>query len=123
MQAAVLNTITDLRQFKEDTARALVGQTLQWQRYQYCGGVHPLRQCPAYGKTCAGCGKLGHFKKVCHSRRSRVVNKIELETSKEYSEGEIEIVSIDSVHMNKNQLLLIVELRDMCRQQQNNISV
>ena len=54
-QAMVLNTLTELRQFnkikiskraKEDTARAPVGQILQQQPCQYCGGVHPPRQCP-----------------------------------------------------------------------------
>ena len=79
-QAVVLNILTELRQLnkikiskrakedKEDTARAPVGWTLQWQPCQYCGRVHLLRQCPAYGKRCAGCGKMGHFKKVCYSR-------------------------------------------------------
>ena len=62
---------------------------------------------------CVGCGKMGHFKKVCHSKRSRAVNKKELETSQKYSEGEIETVSIDSVHMNKNCSLLMTEL-EMC---------
>ena len=52
---------------------------------------------------------MGHFKKVCCSKRSRVINKIELEMSQEYSEGEIETVNIDSVHMNKNQSLLTAE--------------
>ena len=119
MQVAMFNMLTESRQFykikiskkaKEDTARAPVGQTLQWQPCQYYGGVHLLRQCPAYGKICVGYGKMGHFKKVCCSKRSRVVNEIELETSQEYSKGEIETVNIDSVHMNKNQSLLMVEL-------------
>ena len=61
-------------------------------------------------EACAGCGKKGHFKKVCCSTRSRAVNKIEVEMSQEYSEGKIETVSIDSVHMNKNWSLLIAEL-------------
>ena len=69
-----------------------------------------MKQCPAYGKMCVGSCKTGHFKKVCHSKRSRVVNKIEVDTSQEYSEGEIETVSIDSVHMNKNWSLLMEEL-------------
>ena len=56
---------------------------------------------------------MRHFKKVCHSRRSRVVNEIEVETALAYSEGKIETVSIDSVHMNKDQSLLAVEL-EMC---------
>ena len=56
---------------------------------------------------------MGHFKKVCCSKRSRAVNDIELEMSQEYSKGEIETVSIDSVHMNKNWSLLMAEL-EMC---------
>ena len=48
-----LNTLTESRQFnkiniskraKQNTARATVGQTSQWQPCWYCGGVHPLRQ-------------------------------------------------------------------------------
>ena len=45
---------------------------------------------------------MGHFKKVCHSRRSRVINEIEVEMAQEDSEGKIETASIDSVHMNKD---------------------
>ena len=41
------------------------------------------------------------------------MNEIELETPKEYSKGEIEMVSVDSVHMNKNWSLLMAEL-EMC---------
>ena len=119
VQATVLNKLTNLRQFdkikvskwvKEDATRVMVGQTLQWQQCQYCGGVHPLRQCPAYRKMCSGCGKTGHFKKVCCSKRSRVINEIELEMSQEYSKGEIEMVNINSVHMNTTWSLLIAEL-------------
>ena len=119
-QAVVLNTLTELRQFnrrkvskwkKEDPARAPVGQTLQWQPCWYCGRVQPPRQCPVYGQMFMGCDKMGHFKKVCCSKRSRAVNEIELETSQEHSKGEIETVSINSVHMNKNWLLLMVQLK------------
>ena len=104
-QTALLNTLMESKQFgkmkvskgtREDTARAPVGWMAQQQLCQYCGGVHQLRQCPAYGKMCVGHGKMRHFKKVCHSKRSRAINKIELEMSQEYSEGKIETVSIDS---------------------------
>ena len=66
-----------------------------------------------YGKMCVGCGKMGHFEKVCHSKRSRVINEMELEMSQEYSEGKIGTVHIDSVHMNKNQSMLTAKL-EMC---------
>ena len=62
------------------------------------------------GRHVQGIGRMGHFKKVCHSRRSTVVHEIEVETAQEYSEGEIKTVSIDSVHMNKDGALLTVEL-------------
>ena len=62
---------------------------------------------------CVECGRIGHFKMVCHSKRSRVINKIEQEMSQEYSIGEIETVSINSAHMNKNQSMLTAKL-EMC---------
>ena len=43
----------------------------------------------------AECSKVGHFWKVCCSRRSRVVNKTEQELSQEYTEDGIEMVSIN----------------------------
>ena len=53
---------------------------------------------------------MGHFKNICHSKRRRVVHKIAVKASQEYSKGEIETMSIDSVHMNKNWSLLTAEL-------------
>ena len=34
-----------------------------------CGTSHPLKRCPAYGKTCYNCNKKGHFKPLCRSRQ------------------------------------------------------
>ena len=36
----------------------------------FCGGEsrHPREQCPANGKTCTNCSKVGHFQNVCLSR-------------------------------------------------------
>ena len=69
-----------------------------------------LRQCLACGKTFMGCGKTDHFKKVCWSRRDRAVNELEVEEAQEGNEGKIETMSIDSVHLNKNQSLLMTKL-------------
>ena len=44
---------------------------------------------------------MGHFKKVCQSRRETAVNELEVEQVQEINEGELETVSIDSVHLNK----------------------
>lgn len=44
---------------------------------RYCGQSHPRRQCPAFGKTCSGCGKKNHFERVCRSKgKSEPVKKI-----------------------------------------------
>ena len=55
-----------------------------------------------YGKMCSECSKIGHFPKVCCSRRSRVVNEMEQEVSHEYKEDDFETVNINSVCMNKH---------------------
>ena len=59
---------------------------------------------------CVGCGKTGHFKKVCQSRRDKAVNELEFEESQEGNKDEIETVSIDSIHLNKDQSLLMTEV-------------
>ena len=43
-------------------------------------------------------------------QKNQVVNEMEIDESQECSEGELETVSINSVHLNKNQSLLMVEL-------------
>ena len=34
---------------------------------KYCGKNHPVRRCPAYGKTCSSCKKPNHLAAVCRS--------------------------------------------------------
>ena len=59
---------------------------------------------------CVGCGKTGHFRKVCQSRRERAVNELKVKGLQEGNEGNNETVSINSVHLNKNQSLLMAKL-------------
>ena len=34
-----------------------------------CGGTYPhFRACPARGKDCKSCGKIGHFARVCRTK-------------------------------------------------------
>ena len=77
---------------------------------QILWGNPPAKAVPKYGKTCVECSKVGHFRKVCHSRRSRVVNEMEQEASQEYKEDNIKMVSISPVYMNKNQSMLTAKL-------------
>ena len=111
-QAAVLDSLTESKQFdkikvsdkaRDNKARVPVNWARQWQPCRYCGGVHQPKQCPVYGKMCAECRKVGHFRKVCCSRRSRVINNTEQEVS--------QTVSIISVYMTKNRLMLTVKLK------------
>ena len=53
---------------------------------------------------------MGHFRKVCQSRRERAVNELEVEEVQEINKDELETVSIDSVHLNKNWLLITAKL-------------
>ena len=72
-----------------------------------------LMQCTAYGKTCAGCGKTGHLKKACCSRRERAINKKRSRHPKTAKE-KIETVSIDpsllmaelEIHAGPNKIVI-----------------
>ena len=59
------------------------------------------------------CSKTGHFWKVYHNRKNRVVNKMEQEVSQEYTEDNLEMVIINSVCLNKNQSMLTTKL-ELC---------
>ena len=76
VQVTILNDITELCQFnkikmaqksKDSQMRQTTSMTGQQHPCRYCGGIHVPQQCQAYGKMCAGCGKMGHFRKVCQS--------------------------------------------------------
>ena len=116
VQAAILNDITELCQFdkkkmaqksKDNQMRQTTCVTGQWHPCRYCSRIHTPWQCPAYGKMCTGCGKTGHFRKVCQSRRDCAVHELEVEVAHETLK---EMVSIDSVHLNKNWSLITVHL-------------
>ena len=85
-------------------------QSTKQQPCRYCGGTHQPRQCPAYGKVCKESSKTEHFQKVCHSRKSRVINEMEQEVSQEYTEHDLEMVSINSVCFTKNYSMLTTKL-------------
>ena len=86
-QAAILNDITELCQFdkitmaqksKSSQDRQVKNTTSHRQPCRYCGGIHMPQQCPAYGKMCARCRKMGHYKKVCRSKRDRAVHELQV---------------------------------------------
>ncbi|KAM9391625.1 chaperone Ric-8A [Pholidichthys leucotaenia] len=40
-------------------------------RCDSCGGQHPPRQCPAYGKECRACGRRNRFAQACKQAKQR----------------------------------------------------
>ena len=42
----------------------------------YCGLSHQRGKCPAYGKNCKKCNRVGHFPRMCRSRDQRHKKKV-----------------------------------------------
>lgn len=55
---------------------------------KYCGSKHKPRQCPAYGKDCAKCGKRNHFARVCKSKTKSSIAAVDMDDP-EFDIGEI----------------------------------
>ena len=119
VQASMLNEITKTKAFdkgkKETESKNTRGReahvaTHQRQLCRYCGGSHTPRQCLAYGKMCAACDKMGHFRKVRRSKRNHTVHEVEIDMEPE-SQGEgTEVVSINSLYINRKRSLIIAKL-------------
>ena len=119
VQASILNDITETKTFdkvkKEPDLKNTQGREANIATHQrwlcsYCGGSHAPRQCPVYGKTCTICGKMGHFRKVCRSKRSHAVHEVEIEVGPDSQGEDIEIVSINSLYLNKKWSLIMANL-------------
>ena len=93
-QVAILSGITESQMFNKVKVvrQQATHPALTKRPCRYCGSSHALRQCLVYGKTCTGCRKMGHFKKVCWSRKDHTVHEVRVEVPQE--ECEIEEVSI-----------------------------
>ena len=119
-QAAIFNDITKAQKFdkvklvQKPKDRQEVETTRQaYQRCpcKYCGGSHAPRQCPAYRNSCTSCRKMGHFQKVCMSKRKHAVHEVEIEATPEPNEEDIETVSINSIYLNRNRSLITAHLK------------
>ena len=118
-QASILNDITETKTFdkvknapesKNFQERESNIATHQRRPCRYCGGGHTPRQCPAYGKMCTTCGKMGHFRKVCRSKRNHVKHELEIQMEPDSQGEDIEIVSINSLYLNRKWSLIMAHL-------------
>ena len=119
-QTAMLSNLTEAQKFdkvklvQKSKNRQEIETTCQaFHKHpcKYCGGSHAPRQCPAYGKSCASCRKMGHFKKVCMSKKNCTVYEVEVEVMPEPQEEDIETVSINSIYLNRNRSLITTYLK------------
>ena len=111
-QSAVMNSITEFKEFdkikvsrsmcKESSKRPAQSSTPAWYMCRYCSSSHPPRQCLAYGKVCMECNKIGHFQRVCRSKKSRAVHKANQKTMQDKASEDIEMGSVNSVWFNIN---------------------
>ena len=69
-----------------------------------CGKKHAKDRCPAMGKQCHNCKKWNHFSACC---RSKNVNNVEV--SKDYSDNELFIDSVES-RINNGQVFAEMEV-------------
>jgi hypothetical protein len=72
---------------------------------KFCGGKHRPRQCPAYGKICAKCGKKNHFARVCRSKASVATVDEHCDATHEYYETDFavgEVISSAETKTGKN---------------------
>ena len=73
----------------------------------YCGSEitsairDHIKQCPAKKSTCSGCGKIGHFEKVCRSKSIKQIDTDIMEEDEiESTQNEDEAYSINIFHIN-----------------------
>ena len=112
-QASILNDITETKTFdkvekkpesKNTQGREANATTHQRWPFRYCGGSHAPRQCPAYGKMCTACGKMGHFRKVYRNKRKHMVHEVEIQLGPDSQGEDIEIVSIHCTYTENSHL-------------------
>ena len=120
VQAAVLNDLTEIKAFdkiiKGTEPKSTLGREAQVATHQrwpcrYCRQSHMPRQWQVCGKTCAACCKTGHFRKVCRSKRNHAVHEVEIDMETESQEEDTEIVSINSVYINKKWSSIMAKLQ------------
>ncbi|XP_077974282.1 uncharacterized protein LOC144429911 isoform X1 [Styela clava] len=63
-----INNLQKSRDTKKQTQKS---RSYEKRTCQYCGRFHAPRSCPAFGKRCNYCKKIGHFESVCRLKSRR----------------------------------------------------
>ena len=120
-QSLIMNKLTEAKEFdklkivknmhKDNPRRSTQAKTPTKQTCRYCGSSLPLRKCLAYGKRCTECGKIGHFRVVCRSRRDIAMDEVQQVAVQDRAENSIDSVTINSTHFNKICSVLTAKLK------------
>jgi len=103
IHAAAVDGIVQ-KQPEHKTSRPLVEDC------RYCGRSHRSGACPAYGKSCASCGKTGHFAQVCRSKaRQQRIRTLEHLPEPSQGQKQFDTVNINSVESQKWQETLMLD--------------
>ena len=73
-----------------------------------CGRAHAPKSCPAYGKTCHGCGKQNHFMKFCRQKprnQNADRNQFQRFQSQKADTNSLDVYTVD-VNYNANSSLM-----------------
>lgn len=80
-----------------------------------CGYIHKWKNCPAFGKTCAACGKQNHFAKMCSKRQGiKIVQVNDNEIEDNFDGYVIDIINVHSIHAKKDwvQHVKLIDFKD-----------
>nr|XP_039255361.1 uncharacterized protein K02A2.6-like [Styela clava] len=93
------SSVDNIRQSKNKNSFDKTGTRQQWKNIRhckYCGGSHVARACPAFGKKCRFCNKIGHFEKVCRTKREDYKSSKERVMSLISEDEDVLMFSVDS---------------------------
>ena len=82
-----------------------------------CGQQHAAKSCPAYGKRCNNCHKIGHFSKLCRSTKNtrfrNPVREVEYEVEYNLTEHGIDTINTSGSSQHGKSLLGCRSCKDM----------